>query len=150
MITFQEEDYDSLSTDINFSRLLDENFSETGVLNTSFKLSPKFDMYKVLAIQGLLQLYSAREDGILIGFFVAFLVPHQHYDEVMVAETDTFFISKEKRTGLTGYKFLKYAIHKLKQKVGVIFLTTNIKRDLSKILIRLDFKLTDYKYRLEV
>lgn len=150
MITFQKENYNSLFKDNCFLKLIEENFQETGVLNTSYKLAPKYELYKLLAEQNFLELYSVRNDTILIGFFIATITPHQHYDEVMVAETDTFFLSKNDRQGLTGYKFLKYVVNKLKQKVDIIFLTTNIKRDLSGILTRLDFKLTDYTYRLGV
>lgn len=150
MITFQKETYTSLFNDVNFLELISENFQETGVLNDSFKLTPKWKMYKIMAMRNLLPLYSVREEGALVGFFIAFLVPHQHYKNLMVAETDSFFLSKEKRAGLLGYNFLKYAVDALKQEVDLIFFTTNIKRDLSGILTRLNFKLTDYKYLLEV
>lgn len=150
MIIFQEENYDSLFNDDNFPILIKENFQETGVLNTSFKLTPNYAMYKLLDEQNFLGLYSARENGVLVGFFIAAITPHQHYKDILVAEADTFFLSKNSRQGLTGYRFLKYVISKLKLRVKLIFLTTTIKRNLSGIFTHLGFKLVDYKYLLEI
>jgi len=158
MITLQEETYNSLFEDKNFEKIIQENFKETGVLNSSFTLKPRLEMYKFLAEQKILLLYSVRDSKKLVGYFIAVMTDHPHYRKVKTVETDTFFLSKEYRKGLLGYKFLKYTIFELKKKVNLIFLTkvnlifltSNIKRDLSTILSRLGFKLTDYKYMLEV
>jgi len=150
MITFQEETYETMIKYPQLVSLLTENWGETEVHNSTKKLAPKLFVYKTLADQDILELYSVKDDDTLVGYFVGCIVPHQHYADAIVAETDTFFISKKYRKGLLGYKFLRYVIKNLKQKVDIIFLTTNVKKDLSKLLMRLNFKLTDYKYSLEI
>ena len=150
MITFQEETYKTIISYPQFVPLLMENWGETEIFNMTKKLAPKLSIYKSLADQNILKLYSVKDDDILVGYFVSFIMPHQHYADVIVAETDTFFISEKYRKGLLGYKFLQYVVKNLKQKVGIIFLTMNVKKDLSKLLTRLNFKLTDYKYSLEI
>lgn len=150
MITFQEETYESLSFDKDFKKITAENFEETEVLNSSFVLRPRLEVYKFLAEQKILYLYSVRCSKKLVGYFIAAVVDHPHYENVKTVETDTVFIQKKHRKGLLGYKFLKYVIEDLKKKVDLIFLTSNIKRDLSKVFLRLGFQLADYKYVLEV
>lgn len=150
MITFQEETYESMTQYPNFKNLLKLNWNETEVLKITRKLRPKFEMYKTLEDNKMLDLYSVKDKETLVGYFIGVVTPHQHFEDTMVAQTDTFFIQKEYRQGLCGYRFLKYVIKKLKSKVDLIFLTTNVERDLSKVMARLGFKLADYKFVLEV
>ena len=96
MITFQEETYKTIISYPQFVPLLMENWGETEIFNMTKKLAPKLSIYKSLADQNILKLYSVKDDDILVGYFVSFIMPHQHYADVIVAETDTFFIRSSK------------------------------------------------------
>ena len=150
MITFQEETYETLMLHPEFKKLTEANWKETGVLNPKHKLCLNLEVYKNLEIQKLLVLFSVKEGSILVGYFMGIIVPHQYYYNTTIAQSDAFFILSEYRRGLIGYKFLKYVVKNLKIKVNIILFNTNVKRNLSKLLIRLGFKLADYQFVLEV
>ena len=78
------------------------------------------------------------------------LHPHPHYKSTMTAENDIMFLLPRHRQGLVGYRMIKYAVNKLKDKVDLISLSMKAEHDFSSLLERLDFKLVDYKYFLEV
>lgn len=150
MITFQKETFKEMYGE-TFIQLIFESWKETGMFHKSFPLNPRWDMYHQLDDWDTLFVYTARRsDGNLVGYFVAIIVEHNYYKDVIVAEADAFYLHPKYRTGLTGYKFLKEVVEKLKEKVDIIFLPVNIQRDLSKLLSKLGFKLVEHKHALEV
>ncbi len=155
MITFQVEDWDNLYEDIIV--LISSHWKEVGAFNSvTTPLEPDWGMYKQLYQDGALQLITARDDQILIGYAIFILHILRHHRNLAFADSDIIFVSKEHRKGIVGYNLLKYSVEVLKGltyrdiKVGAIGLSIPIKRPFKALAARLDFKLTELKYIREV
>ena len=151
MITFQQETFDNMFGE-TFFHLISKSREETGDFHTTMPLNPRWDVYKFLDKNDSLFIYTARikNDMNLVGYFISIIVEHNYYKNIWVSQADAFYLHPKYRTGLTGYKFIKEIVEKLKDKVDIIFMPVNVKRDLSKILNRLGFSLVEYRFALEV
>lgn len=149
MITYQEETYEYLKEEI--IPLLVEHWKEIGTFDkANIKLKPNWAWYKALSDGDFLYVTTVRKDTELIGYCVCIVAPHIHYSDIMVAENDILFLRKKYRKGLIGYKLLRYTISRLKQKVQLITIGTKIKYNFSSVLTKLGFKLTEYKFTMEI
>lgn len=149
MITYQEETYEKVKEEI--IPLLVEHWREIGTFDkANIKLKPNWAWYKTLSDGGFLYITTVRKDAELIGYCVCIIIPHAHYMDTMVADNDILFLKKEYRKGSTGYKLLRYTLSKLKKKVQLVTIGTKIKYNFGSILTRLGFKLTEYKFTMEI
>ena len=151
MITFQRE---YLREVVDEAReLLKAHWHEIGEYDREkMPMNPAWDQYLKMAELGLYIVYTAREDGELVGYITFFNVPLFHYMPHQIAENDVTFIYPEYRRGMTGYRLIKFAITDLKQyfKVAAISLRMKQKHNFGRIAERLGFKLRDLAYFMEV
>ena len=101
---------------------------EAIALNKYFiKLNPDWNRYEELERLGVLQVFTARHEGRLVGYFVMLVVPHLHYMDHLFAHNDIIYIDPEHRKGFAAMKLIKFAEEELK-KMGVSVMMVNIKR----------------------
>lgn len=73
------------------------------------RLAPDRRRYEKLDADNSLEVYTAREDGKLVGYAAFFVMPHPHYMHNLYAMNDVFYLDPEKRTDpWLGFRFLKY------------------------------------------
>jgi GNAT superfamily N-acetyltransferase len=113
----------------------------------------KLDMQTYLAaeINGQLHTIVAREDGAMVGYFVSFIVPHKHYADTLCSFEDLYFLTKEHRKGLTGYRLIAEWKRLMKERGDVkeLYAMTKVAEghDASPLFERLGFQRTDYLFR---
>ena len=138
MITFQKE----LAANIRYeiAGLLDEHYEELTLNKSIVKLNPNWDKYLALENTNNLQVFTARKDGLLVGYSVFFLDYHIHYIDLLVATNDLIFMRAEERQGTVGIRLIKYSEEQLKL-LGAHKITWHIKasNDFSPILRRLKY-----------
>lgn len=150
MITFQEEHYSNFFTN-EFMELYKIHWKEIGSFDKQkIKLSPDWDKYRMMGKQNNLITYTIRDNEVLIGYNIFIITNHHHYKNTIIAENDILYLKLEYRKGFTGYKFIKYCIKDLKNKVGVIMLSMKASYSFEGMAKRLGFTLMDYKFILEV
>jgi GNAT superfamily N-acetyltransferase len=124
-ITYQQE---SLATCANDAKdLLYSHWEEIAVNKDVIKLNPDWDAYYNLEEVGILKIFTARSDGVLVGYFVVLCRTHIHYKDHIFAANDILYLHKDYRKGLTGAKLMKFA-EKCLQEDGVSVLVVNTKR----------------------
>lgn len=69
---------------------------------------------------GRLHLVTARRDGVLIGYFVAFVQTHLHYASTIFATCDLFYLRPEFRSGWRGVTLFRVAERTLRERGAVI------------------------------
>jgi hypothetical protein len=75
----------------------------------SIKLAPDIGRYHALERDGGLAIYTARDDGALIGYAAWFLVHHLHYRHNLYAINDLFYVDPARRSDTwLGFRFLRY------------------------------------------
>lgn len=104
------------------------------------KLAPDFDNYRKADEAGNLRLWTARKEGVLVGYLVHLVANHHNYKSFQAWE-DVMFIDKNHRG--FGLSFIKWCDDQLK-KEGVEMVTQNVSVnfDFSPILERIGYKQT--------
>lgn len=138
MITYQEEEY-SPRLWIEMYPLLEDNDEEMRAV--SYELEPNRALYDAAANMQSLVVYTAREEGRIVGYVAYFLAPNLHY-RVLSATADILYVDPEYRKGFLGIKLIKKAEEVLKDKYNVelILQHSSIRRPLDPLLTRLGYK----------
>jgi len=126
-----------------------ENHWEELEWNKSKRIDPDWERYAACDARSSLIIFTAREEGLLIGYNVFFLHSSLHYTGVSVANQDLIYISPEKR-GFGTY-FIHWCDERLAE-VGVqrIYYHTKSNKDFGeKILLPMGYKLIDHVYGKE-
>ena len=123
--------------------LLEEHEEELNVLNCGLDVDLQMYVKAVAAKQ--IAIYTARQEGELVGYAVYWIKRHPHYN-VLVADADVIFLRKDYRVGSTGIKLLRFSEDKLKEKgINVIVQRTKKHKDLGRL-----FKFLKYEHAEEV
>lgn len=121
--------------------LLEKHWEEIAVNKGVIKLNPDWDAYYDLEQNGLLKIFTAREDTKLIGYFVVIVRKHIHYKDHLFAANDIIYLSPEYRKGMIGAKLIKFAEKCLKEDgVSVLLINTKTHKPFDNLLSWLGFK----------
>lgn len=111
-------------------------------------LEPHREAYALMQKSGALRVFTARMDGVLIGYVIFTVAPALHYRSSVQAHEDVVFVSKEHRGTGVGLTLLKYA-HASLEMEGVQVIYHHVKRahpTLGKILEVMGFSPIDTIY----
>lgn len=138
MINFKSEPIYPMFSDA--AALFELHYQELTLNKDSVKLNPMLENYQQIDRAGKLAIYTARDDGELVGYGVFFVAPHIHYSDTIVAMNDVLFLHPAHRKGSMGTRLIKFCEHQLKAR-GVHKIAWHIKLSLdwSPILIRLGY-----------
>ena len=145
MVSFQQEFLCQVEVDI--VPLIEDHWEEIGQNKGPIKLNPDWDAYKNLEQAGLLNVFTARSQGKLVGYFVVIVARHIHYKDHIFASQDLLYLCPEYRKGMTAIKLVKFAEKYLKEDgVSVMVMNTNIEKPFDLLLERLGFTYTERLY----
>ena len=125
MIAYQQESLVTAKNDM--LPLLEMHWKEIALNQDKIKLNPDWDAYADLEDAGVLRIFTARKDGVMIGYFVCFVKAHIHYKDNLFAYNDVLFLDADHRRGFVGPKLMKFA-EKCLRDDGVDVLVVNTKR----------------------
>jgi GNAT superfamily N-acetyltransferase len=120
--------------------LMRQHYEEIALYKDRIPLAPDWGRYRHMEETQSLAVYTAREDGALIGYSVFLLSYHLHYVHTLVAANDVLFLDRDHRKGSTGIKLIKHSEQELK-KLGVERIMWHVKfdHDFRAILHRLGY-----------
>ena len=145
MITYQQEFLCSCEKEAQ--ELIRLHWEEIATNKETIKLNPDWDLYYALEDRGNLNIYTAREDGRLVGYFVVIVGSNLHYKDHMFAENDILYLHPNYRQGWTGIRLLKFAEKALKEEgVSVIKINTKVHKPFDPLMEWLDYRLTERVY----
>ena len=125
-----------------------EHWKEIAQSKNVIKLEPDTDKFKRLEEFGALEVYTARVNGVLVGYGVFIISNHLHYKSSLTAESDLLYLHPHYRNGWAGYRLIKFchdSLHKGKNVQRVMW-RMKPHRDFSAIIKRLGGKLHEYVY----
>ena len=138
-ITYQQESLVTCKSDVRV--LLEKHWEEIALNKEVIKLNPDWEAYHDLEDTGVLKIFTARDDGKLIGYFVVLCRKHLHYVDHTFAFNDILYLSQEYRKGLTGPKLMKFAEKCLTEDgVSVLVVNTKLHRPFDSLLKWLGYK----------
>lgn len=106
--------------------LLKEHWELVALNKGKIKLNPDWEEYALLDQAGILRIFTARDEGKLVGYFVLSVSRSMHYKDHIFAVCDVIFVKPDSRAGKTGYNLVKYAEEWCKES-GVSLLNINTK-----------------------
>ena len=119
MLAFSQETVKQVKVEI--ADLLIQHWNETGRHKDRFKVEPDWLSYEAAEEYGVLRVYTAREDGVLVGYAAYVVHNAMHYLSAKYADNDVFFITPSARKGLMAARFFGYIEEQLKkEKVDLI------------------------------
>lgn len=139
MITYQQESLVTVKADI--IPLLEKHWEEVALNKEKIKLNPDWDAYANLEDAGILKIFTSREDGKLVGYFVVFVKSHIHYKDHLFCYNDVIFVDEEYRKGFTSTRLIKFAEKCLKADgVEVMIVNTKRHKPFDSLLVWLGYK----------
>lgn len=149
MITFQEEKVKDIYSEL--LPILKAHAEELSPHKGRYHLDPPLEVLSFVEEKCHLFTITARDEGKLIGYCSFIKARSLHYAGVVNFEVDAFFLLKEYRKGLTGYKLLKEA-HEMCKREGAthIIQKCKVSADLSKLFERMGFTKIEYTFMKEV
>ncbi len=140
MITYQKELLFEVLPDIE--PLLAMHYEELTLNKARIVLNPMWEKYALLEQAGVLNIYTARQKGKLIGYSWFFINQHMHYADLTVAVNDVLFLHPDHRTGRTGIRLIQYCERELEKQLGKFKMVWHAKlvNDLADILKRMGYQ----------
>lgn len=120
--------------------LLALHYRELTLNRDVVKLNPDWGRYSDLEHAGAFHVFTARDDGRLVGYSAFFLGHHLHYKDLVVANNDVLYLHPDARNGMTGIRLIKTSEAGMKA-LGAAKITWHAKysNDLQQILVRLGY-----------
>jgi GNAT superfamily N-acetyltransferase len=117
--------------------LLLAHYDEIALHKDTIKLDVDWGKYEGLERNGGLRVYTAREDGRLVGYSVFFLAWNMHYKSTLFGQNDVLYLTPEHRKGTTGLRLIKFSEDELrKDRVDKVVWHVKVANDWSAILER--------------
>lgn len=140
-LTYQRETFPQAMREAG--ALLADHYKEIAWRQDKIPLAPDGSRYLALEKAGVLRVYTAREDGRLVGYSVYMVTTHAHYKETLYANNDVLFIEKQSR-GTVGLRLIRFAEAALKAEgVQVVMLHIKSYNDWSAVVVRMGYEQTD-------
>jgi|ERR1700722_15220242 len=117
------------------------HWEEIGVDRDVVLMDMDYEMYAKYHEIGYLKITTVRADGKLVGYCMALVCTHLHYQSTLFGLGDLYYIAPEHRKGMAGIRmFMEH--EKNMRGLGVKKLTTITKifHDISPMLIKLGWK----------
>ena len=127
--------------------LIEEHWELVALNKGSIKLNPDWEQYATLDASGILKIFTARDDGVLVGYFILVVNNSLHYKDHIFAVCDIIFVTPEARKGATGYKLLKYAENWcIENNVSLLNINTKVHVPFDALLEKTGFNLIERLY----
>tara|TARA_R110000764_G_scaffold187702_3_gene273017 strand:+ start:1655 stop:2110 length:456 start_codon:yes stop_codon:yes gene_type:complete len=127
--------------------LLAEHWELVALNKGKIKLNPDWKAYARLDASGALRIFTARKDGVLVGYFVLIINKSIHYQDHLFAVGDAIFVLPDSRAGATGAKLIQYAEKYCKDAgVSTLTLNTTVHIPFDSLLLKLGFGLIERVY----
>lgn len=144
-ITYQQEFLATVEDEVK--PLLNSHWEEIALNKDKIKLNPDWEAYEALEHQGKLKIFTARDDGQLVGYFVVIVGTNLHYKDHLFASNDIIYLSPNHRKGFTGIKLVKFAEKCLKDDgVSVLTINTKVHQPFDKLMDFLKFRKIERVY----
>lgn len=145
MITYQQEFL--VTCELECQTLIELHWEEIATNKNKIKLNPDWSAYHTLEDKGALKIFTARDNGKLVGYFVVLLGVNMHYKDHVFAENDVIYLHQDYRKGFTGVRLIKFAEKCLKEDgVSIVKINTKVHQPFDPLMDYLDYSLVERVY----
>lgn len=123
-ITYKQEKLVDIKEELE--PLLVLHYEEIAAYKDKVKLAPDWDRYFGLEEQGILHIYTVRDSGVLVGYYICMVVPNLHYSNDLYSVNDIVLIKPEYRSAKVGLGLFQFVEDEMR-KLGVSVMTMHMK-----------------------
>lgn len=106
MLTLARERLPEVLEDVH--PLLEDHYTELARHRDRVALKPGWERYARLEQANALRIFTAREEGTLVGYAAFICTPHLHYADLFLASNDVLFLHAAHRRGRTGLRLIGF------------------------------------------
>lgn len=127
--------------------LLEKHWLETEPNQETILLNPDWEQYALLDSAGILHIFTARDNGNLVGYLVMMLSKSIHHKDHLFATTDVIYVKPEYRKTHTGADLIKFSESHCKEN-GASLMTLNMKVEFpfDRLMTTMGFNLLERVY----
>lgn len=145
MPEFQQEFLATCADDAK--ELIKLHWQEIAINKDKIKLNPDWEAYNELEKNARLRVFTVRDSGKLVGYFVTILGVNLHYKDHIFAVNDVLYLHENWRKGTTGLKLIRFAEKCLKEDgISVLNINTKVHRPFDNLMEHLGFNLVERVY----
>jgi len=144
-LTYQVEAFSAVLAEMQ--PLWHAHWQEVAMNQDTIPLNPDLDAYRALEAAGVLHVLTVRDQGRVVGYHVAVIRPHLHYQQSLSAMTDLYYLHPDYRKGRAGVRLFQ-AFEASCKALGVekLFTGTKLHLDLGRLFERLGWVETERLY----
>jgi len=121
------------------------NHDETGAL-PGCDFAPDREKFEKIDELGMIRAFTARINGVLVGYAVFIVSPHLHYRDLVWGVQDVVFVLPAHR-GRAAIRFLRWQDEELAgEGVDLVYRHVEIKHDYSRTLLRMDYHAEEQRF----
>jgi hypothetical protein len=109
--------------------LLKEHYKEIAAYQEKINLAPDWEKYKQLDDSGILNIFTMRDNDVLVGYYICMVLPNLHYSEDLYSVNDIVLIKPAYRNKMNGVELFLYVEEEM-IKQGVSVMTMHMKTSL--------------------
>tara|TARA_R110000822_G_scaffold310366_1_gene442849 strand:+ start:1486 stop:1950 length:465 start_codon:yes stop_codon:yes gene_type:complete len=127
--------------------LLHKHWELVALNQGAIKLNPDWERYAELDAAGILRIFTARDNGQLVGYCVLLVSQSLHYKDHIFAVNDVVFVLPDSRAGATGYHLIKFAEDHCRQSgASLMNINTKVHIPFDGLMQGMNFELTERIY----
>ena len=144
---FRVEEFSGVYLEIE--PFFEAHYNELATLKDKIpKVDPDYKLYADLESRGQLHIVTAREAGVLVGYFGGCLTAHPHYKSVFMCSADLYYLAPEYRKAQNGILFLQFIEASVKERgVQLLVMGTKMSKDLGLLYEHRGYTETDRVFR---
>jgi GNAT superfamily N-acetyltransferase len=143
MVTFQRE-LATAALRIEAEPLLRAHWQEIALDQDTVPLDDAWETYLGMERLDMLNIVTARDAGVLVGYCVHFIISNPHYRSLRVADNDIFWLHPDYRRGRTGIRLLQAAEIVCRERgCNKIILKEKVHRSLGRLMEYLGYTLIE-------
>jgi len=145
MVKYQQEFLETCRNELE--ELFNLHWEEIALNKDKIQLNPNWDAYEAIEESGHLKIFTARSNGILIGYFFVVVSVSLHYKDHLFADNDLIYLHKDYRKGFTGINLIKFAEKCLREDgVSLLKINTKVHKPFDKLMDYLKFDCVERVY----
>jgi GNAT superfamily N-acetyltransferase len=128
--------------------LIQDHFDEVYPARKVFKFDMDWDLYSQLENLGLLKIFTARDDGSLVGYLFVVLSPNLHSKGSMLACDDGLYVAKSHRGKSVAKDLVCFTEHCLKKDgVKVFHIVGTTEKPIDSLVKRMGYVKVETKFQ---
>lgn len=143
--SYKIESVDEVEEEIKL--LIEDHWEEIALNQDVIKLNPDFELYKKLEEEGYLGIYTVRDEGELVGYFLVLAHNNLHYKDHIFATNDIIYIKPELRNKSVGKNLIQFAEDDLRKRgVSVLVINTKVHQPFDGLMEHMGYNLIERVY----